>query len=155
MGLLSSLFGPPKPRPTPAEMALLAEYARLAESIGIESLVQGVDLALLPTSPEHLKEIIAKATFSAWAGIVLKPDDLEKLYGCLAFFLSPDQLTLVEEARAIEARIHAGQDVAETEHRKYEDGIRLLADAHKQIVAARSNLQSHAATLISQETGRS
>ena len=62
MGLLSSLFGPPKPRPTPAEMALLAEYARLAESIGIESLVQGVDLALLPTSREHLKEIIGKAT---------------------------------------------------------------------------------------------
>lgn len=56
-------------------MALLTEYARLAESIGVESLVQGVDLALLPTSREHLKEIIAKATFSAWAGIVLKPDE--------------------------------------------------------------------------------
>ena len=155
MGLLSSLFGPPKPRPTPAEMALLAEYARLAESIGIEALVQGVDLALLPASREHLKEIIAKATFSAWAGIALKPDDLEKLYGCLAFFLSSDQLTLVEEARAIEARIHADQDVAEAERRKYEEGIRLLADAHEQIVAARSNLQAHAATLTSQETPRS
>ncbi|MCZ2115163.1 MAG: hypothetical protein LC131_15245 [Anaerolineae bacterium] len=147
MGLLSSLFGTSRPRPTPAAMALLAEYASLAEKIGVKSLVQGVDLTLLPTSREHLKEIIAKATFSAWAGIVLKPDDMEKLYGCLAFFLSPDQLTLVEEARVIEVRIQAGQDVAETEHRKYEEGISLLADDHEQIVAARSNLQAHAATL--------
>ncbi|MBX3648752.1 MAG: hypothetical protein KF766_13885 [Rhodocyclaceae bacterium] len=148
MGLFSSLFGTSRPRPTSAEMGLLAEYARLAEEIGIESLVQGVDLALLPTSREHLKEIIAKATLSAWAGIVLKPDDLEKLYGCLAFFLSPDQLILVEEARAIEARIQASQDVAGAESRKYEEGIRLLANAHEQIVAARCNLQAHATSLI-------
>ena len=148
MGLLSSLFGTSKPRPTPAEMKLLAEYARLAESIGIESLVQGVDLALLPTSREHLKEIIAKATFITWANIVLKPDDLEKLYGCLSFFLAPEELAVVEKARDIEARIHDGQDVREAGYRTHALGIKLLADAHEQMVSAKSNLQAHAASLV-------
>lgn len=147
MGLFSLLFGKPNKPPTRAEMALLVEYANVVEGIGVEELARGVDFVLLPGSKEHLMEIMARVSLSSWTDVALKSDDLPKLYGALAFFFSSEELTLLDEARDIEANILEGLNVSEDDNVTYAEGMSLLSEAHDRLVSAKEDLKVHAASL--------
>ncbi len=147
MGLFSLLFGEPRNPPARAEMALLVEYANLVEGIGVEALVRGVDVKLLPADKNQLMEIMAKVSINSRTNTILNSDDLPKLYGALAFFFSPEELNLLNGARSIESNIQQGMAVPDDEVVIHTEGMALLSDAHNQLIAAKRDLKIHAASL--------
>lgn len=147
MGLFSLFFGRPRNAPSRKEMALLVEYANLVESVGPENLARGVAEARLPATKAQLMETIARLSLIPWSGAVLRPDDLPKLYGVLAFFFSPEELALVQRTREIGARASDGLDVSEEEEATRARGMTLLSEAYDRLTRALEDLRSHAASL--------
>lgn len=126
---------------------MLVEYANLVESIGTENLVRGVDEARLPATKAQLMEAIARVSLIPWTGAVLRSDDLPKLYGVLAFFVSPDDLAILQKTRVIEACALDGFDVSEEEEVTHGRGVSLLSEAHNRLTRAPEDLRNHAASL--------
>lgn len=79
--------------------------------------------------------------------MVLKSDDLIKLYGLLAFFFSGEDLDLLQTARDIETNILNGIQVSAEDHAKYVKGIGLLSEAHEYLLSAKETLAVHASSL--------
>jgi hypothetical protein len=149
MGLLSKLFSRRSATFSHFELQHLNEYAQLAESIGIEEIACGVDAALLPADKTQLKETIAKVSLSSWTRIVLKPDDLVKLYGLLAFFFSCEELDIIHAARDIETNILNGAEVSALDHAMHTAGLDLISEAHEYLLEAKDALAVHADSLRS------
>lgn len=146
MGLFSILFDKPK-KPAREEMVLLVEYANLAEGIGIEGISRGVDVALLPCSKDRLQEIIARVSLSPLSGLVLKQNDLSRLYGLLAFFFASEELTLLDKARDIEAILQEGLSVSTDDNLTCQEGVSLLLEAQDHLFSAEGDLKAHAGSL--------